>query len=103
MLQAIRVANDAVAPQCLGFGAAAIGLAIVGVLEQNADDLYAESLFELFVADVVDQDWVDLNETLSHTDGAIHVSVFRHPVGAESREQGLFAEKPAFGNLGYSV
>jgi hypothetical protein len=72
------------------------------VLQQNADDLYSESFFEFLVTDAAAQDGVHLDDSLSHTDEALHIPVFCHPMSAESREQGLFTEKPAFGNLGYS-
>jgi hypothetical protein len=73
------------------------------MFQQNADNLYLESLFEFLVADVFTQVGVDLDDALSHTDVACHLSVFCYPMGAESREEGFIAEKPAFGNLGYSV
>jgi hypothetical protein len=72
------------------------------VLQQNADDLYTEPLFEFLVADVFTKVGVDLNDSFSHTDVALHVSVFCHPMGAENGEQRLFAKKPALGYLGYS-
>jgi hypothetical protein len=102
LLETVGIANDAVAAQCPCRDGAAFRLAVVGVLQQDADDLNTEPFFELLVADAFTQVGVDLNDTLSHTDVALHLSVFCHPMGAESREQGFFAEEPAFGNLGYS-
>ena len=98
-METIGVTNDTIAPQCSCRDAAAVRLTVVGVFQQNADDLYAESLFQFLVADVVTQVRVDLDDAFSHTGVALHVSVFCHPMGTESREQRLFAEEPAFGYL----
>jgi hypothetical protein len=102
LVEIVGIGNDAVAPQGPCRGRAAIGLTVVGVLQQDADDLYTESLFELLVADFGTQAGVELNEAFPHSDVARHLTVFRYPMGAESREEGLFAEKPAFGDFGYS-
>ena len=72
------------------------------MFQQDADDLHTEPFLQLLVGDVCTQVWVDLNDTLTYTDVALHATVFCHPMGAENREQGFLAEEPAFGNLRYS-
>jgi hypothetical protein len=69
------------------------------MLQQNADDLYTKSLLQFIVADAFTQDRVDLYDTLPHPDVALHSTVLCNPMGAENREQGLLAEKPAFSYL----
>ena len=97
LLKVIGIANDAVAAKGSCRDAAAIRLAVVGMLQQDADDLHTEPLLQFLVADVCTQVWVDLNEALSYTDMACHAAVFHNPMGAEDREQGFLTEKPTFG------
>ena len=67
-METIGIANDTVAPQGLCHIVATIRLTVVRVFQQNADNLYLESLFEFLVADVFTQVGVDLDDALSHTD-----------------------------------
>jgi hypothetical protein len=98
-LKTIGITNDTVASQCPSHDAATIWLTIVGVLQQYTDDLYTEALLQFLVTDVCTLVRVDLNDALSYTDMTRHATVLCHPMGAENREQGLLAEKPAFSNL----
>jgi hypothetical protein len=98
-LKSVGIADDAIASQCSGFEAAAIWLTIIGMLQQNADNLHTEPLLQFLVADIFTQDWVDLYDTLSHTDVTLHRAVLCEPMGTEYREQGLLAEEPTFGYL----
>jgi hypothetical protein len=69
------------------------------MLQQDADDLNTEPLLQFLVTNVFTQVWVNLNDALSYTDMTRHAAVLCHAMGAENREQGLLAEKPAFSNL----
>ena len=98
-LKTIGITNDTVASQCPCRDAATIWLTIVGMLQQDADDLNTEPLLQFLVTNVFTQVWVNLNDALSYTDMTRHAAVLCHAMGAEDCEQGLLAEKPAFGNL----
>jgi hypothetical protein len=99
LLKVVGIANNTVTTRCSSHETTTIRLTVVGVFQQDADDLYTEPFLQLLVADVFTQDRVDLNDTLPHTDVARHAAVLRNPMGAENRKQGFLAEKPAFGNL----
>ena len=98
-LETIGITNDTVASQRPCRDTATIRLTVIGVLQKNADNLYTESLLQFLVADAFTQFGVNFNDPLSDTDVALHSTVLCNPMGAENREQRLFAEKPAFGNL----
>ena len=95
----VGIANDAVAAKCSCRDTATVGLAFVGMFQQDADDLHTEPFLQLLIGDIRTQVWIDLNHTLAYTDVALHSTVLCYPMGAENREQGFLAEEPAFGYL----
>ena len=98
LLETVGITNHAVAPQCPCCGAATIWLTVVGMLQQDADDLYTESLLQFLVTNAFTQIWVNFNDALSYTDVTRHATVLCHAMGAVDSEQGLLAEEPAFSN-----
>ena len=97
LLKMIGIAYDAVAAQGPCRDAATIGLAVVGMFQQDSDDLHTQPFLQLLVGDVCTQVWVDLYDALAYTNVALHSTVLCHTMGAENREQGFLAEEPAFG------
>ncbi len=95
----VGIANDTVAAKSSCRDAATFWLSVVGMLQQDADDLHTKPFLQFLVADVRTQVRIDLNDALAYTDVAPHPAVFRYPMGAENREQSFLTEEPAFGYL----
>ena len=97
--EAVVVADGEVAAHGDGLLVAVFGLALVGVLEQDAHGLGPERLVEGRVAHLPQVGGVVLEPPLAGADGAGHRGVLRDVVGAEHLEQRRFRDGPALQEL----